>query len=61
MIFSKKLLCKVPIFFIHHLGSRKVESEEKSGSCHLKKLVMTSLQTLHNAIMNFVPNFMFTL
>jgi hypothetical protein len=22
-IFSKKLLCKVPIFFIHRLGSRK--------------------------------------
>jgi hypothetical protein len=29
VIFSKKLLCKVPIFFIHRLGSRKVYQNEK--------------------------------
>jgi hypothetical protein len=29
MNFSKKLLCKVPIFFVHCLGSRKVYQKEK--------------------------------
>jgi hypothetical protein len=35
------MLCKVPIFFIHRLGV--ADRDEKSGGCHLKKLVMTSL------------------
>jgi hypothetical protein len=42
--------CKVPIFFIHRLVSSKVrryeglsERGEKSGGCHLKKILMTSL------------------
>jgi hypothetical protein len=36
----------VPIFFIRRLGSRRVYPKEKkkSGGCHLKKLVMTSLR-----------------
>jgi hypothetical protein len=38
---KKKMLCKVPIFFIHRLGV--ADRDEKSGGCHLKKLVMTSL------------------
>jgi hypothetical protein len=29
VIFSKKLLCKVPIFFSHRLGSRKVYQKGK--------------------------------
>jgi hypothetical protein len=27
--FLKKIVCKVPIFFIHRLGSRKVYQKEK--------------------------------
>jgi hypothetical protein len=44
MIFSKKLLCKVPIFFIHRLANSKIYQKEKKKSVgrHLKKLVMTS-------------------
>jgi hypothetical protein len=44
VIFSKKLLCKIPIFLIHRLGSRRVyqKQKKKSGGSHLKKLVMTS-------------------
>jgi hypothetical protein len=41
------MLCNIPIFFIHHLGSRYEslsEREEKSGGCHLKNLMMTPLR-----------------
>jgi hypothetical protein len=46
VFFSKKLLCKVPMFFIHRLGNKKVyqKQKKKSEGCHLKKLVMTSTQ-----------------
>jgi hypothetical protein len=30
-IFSKNLLCKVSIFFIHHLGCRNVSQKEKKN------------------------------
>jgi hypothetical protein len=44
VIFSKKLLCKVPIFFAHDFGSTKVyqKKKKKVGNCDLKKLLMPS-------------------
>jgi hypothetical protein len=42
VIFSKKLLCKVSIFFIRRLASSLSEKEEKRGDCHLKNILTTS-------------------
>jgi hypothetical protein len=44
VIFSKKLLCKVPIFCTHRLGGTKVyQKEKKKVGVVIEKPMMTSL------------------